>query len=98
MLRGAAATGLHGAVRAFYRPEDIELGPPGRRMTPAGDGLAAHIVRIVRTRPLARIILDSDPPITALMLHREVDRLRLTDGDLIQATLPPSSLRVFQAH
>ncbi len=61
-------------------------------------GLTAHIVQIVHTRPLARISMDSDPPITALTLHRDIDRHRLTAGDLIQATLPPSSLRVFQAH
>lgn len=97
VFRDASAAGLQGPVQAFYRPEDIELGPtpPG---TPTGASLTAHIVQIVHTRPLARISMDSDPPITALMLHRDIDRHRLTAGGLIRATLPPSSLRVFQAH
>jgi ABC-type Fe3+/spermidine/putrescine transport system ATPase subunit len=97
VFHGANTAGLHGSVQAFYRPEDIELGPttPG---APTGASITAHIVRIVHTRPLARISIDSDPPITALMLHRDIDRHRLTAGDLIRATLPPSSLRVFRAH
>jgi ABC-type Fe3+/spermidine/putrescine transport system ATPase subunit len=97
VFHDAGAAGLHGLVQAFYRPEDIELGPTTPE-TPTGASLTAHIVRIVHTRPLARISMDSDPPITALMLHRDIDRHRLTAGDLIQATLPPGSLRVFQAH
>jgi ABC-type sulfate/molybdate transport systems ATPase subunit len=96
MLREVAAKDLHGAVEAFYRPEDIEL----TSRTPdeaVGDGLAAHVGRILRTRPLARITLDCDPPITALMLHKEVDRLRLTDGDPVAVNLPPGSLHILPA-
>ena len=32
------------------------------------------------------------------MLHRDIDRHRLTAGDRYRPALPPSSLRVFQAH
>ena len=53
--------------------------------------------RIVHTRPLARITLGCDPPIAALMLHRDIDRLQLTAGDPVQVSLPPGSLRVFPA-
>jgi ABC-type Fe3+/spermidine/putrescine transport system ATPase subunit len=96
MLREVAAKDLHGAVEAFYRPEDIELTSraPDEEV---GDGLAAHVGRILRTRPLARITLDCDPPITALMLHKEVDRLRLTDGDPVAVNLPPGSLHILPA-
>jgi ABC-type Fe3+/spermidine/putrescine transport system ATPase subunit len=91
------AAGLHGPVHAFYRPEDIELSPAVPD-APASASLTAHIGQIVLTRPLARIALRSDPPITALMLHRDIDRLHLAAGDLIRATLPPGGLRVFQTH
>jgi ABC-type Fe3+/spermidine/putrescine transport system ATPase subunit len=89
-----AATGLHGPVQAFYRPEDVELSPT----TPdaATDAsLTAHVGRIVHTRPLARIILRSEPPITALMLHRDIDRRHLTADAPVQVSLPPGSLRIF---
>jgi hypothetical protein len=83
-------------VQAFYRPEDIQLGPraPGAA---AAASLTAQAEQILRTRPLARIILDADPPMTVLMLHRDLDQLRLTVGDLIEVNLPPGSLRIFQA-
>jgi ABC-type Fe3+/spermidine/putrescine transport system ATPase subunit len=90
-----AAAGLYGPVQAFYRPEDLELGPTAPD-APTGDGLTARVGRIVHTRPLARITLHSDPPIAVLMLHRDIDRLRLTAGDPVQVSLPPDSLRIFQ--
>ena len=96
VLREAAAEGLHGPVEAFYRPEDVELSPTVVDV-PADGSLTAPIGRIVHTRPLARIILGSDPPITALMLHRDVNRLRLTANDPVQVNLPPGSLRLFQS-
>jgi ABC-type Fe3+/spermidine/putrescine transport system ATPase subunit len=90
------ATSRHGPVHAFYRPEDVQLSraaadaPPGASMT-------AHVERIIRTRPLARITLDCHPPVAALMFHRDIDRLRLTAGTPIQASLPPGSFRIFPA-
>ncbi len=92
----AVAAGRHGPVQAFYRPEDVQLGP-ATPAEPTGASLAAHVERILHTRPLARVSLDCDPPIAALMLHRDIDRLRLTPGDLVQVNLPPYSLHVFQA-
>ena len=90
-----AAEGLHGPVQAFYRPEDVELRPTTPD-APADGSLTAHVGRIVHTRPLARITLGCDPPIAALMLHRDIDRLQLTAGNPVQVNLPPGSLRVFQ--
>jgi ABC-type sulfate/molybdate transport systems ATPase subunit len=95
VLRDAMAAGLHGPIHAFYRPEDIQLGLRTQG-TAAGASLTAQAGQILRTRPLARITLDCDPPITALMLHRDIDQIRLAAGDLIQVNLPPSSLRIFQ--
>jgi len=96
VLRDLAATGPRGPVRAFYRPEDVQL-RPATPDTPASGTLTAHVERILRTRPLARITLTSDPPIAALLLHRDIDRLQLTVGDAITVTLPPGSLRIFSS-
>lgn len=83
-------------VQAFYRPEDVEL-RPATPDAPADGSLTAHVERIVRTRPLARISLGCDPPIAALMLHRDVNHLQLTAGNPVQVTMPAGSLRVFPA-
>jgi ABC-type Fe3+/spermidine/putrescine transport system ATPase subunit len=96
VLRGAAAPGLTGPIHAFYRPEDIEVSP-ATAQTPPGAAFTAPVEQILRTRPLARISLGSDPPIAALVLHRDIDRHQLTAGEPIQASLPPGSLRIFQA-
>ena len=64
---------------------------------PAGASLTAPIEQVVPTRPLARISLASDPPITALMLHRDLERLHLQRGEPIQAALPPGCVRSFPA-
>jgi ABC-type Fe3+/spermidine/putrescine transport system ATPase subunit len=106
VFRTAAAAGrLHGPVQAFYRPEDVTLAAPGPRAPDAAPGsslrpaasLTTQVGPVLRTRPLARVSLGCDPPITALMLHRDVDRLRLTPGDSVEVSLPESSLRIFPA-
>jgi molybdate/tungstate transport system ATP-binding protein len=94
VLRNAAED-LHGSVQAFYRPEDIELRPTTPD-APVDGSLTARVDRIVHTRPLARITLGCDPPIAALMLHRDIDRLQLTAGTPVQVNMPPGSLRIFQ--
>ncbi len=95
-FRHATAEGLYGQAEAFYRPEDVELSP-GAPDTPTDGRPTARVGRIVHTRPLARISLRSEPPITALMLHRDVERLRLRAGDPVQVNLPPGSLRIFHS-
>jgi ABC-type Fe3+/spermidine/putrescine transport system ATPase subunit len=95
VLRDAEAAGLRGPVQVFYRPEDVQLSRPAADTSP-GASLTAQVERILLTRPLARITLSCDPPITALMLHRDIDRLRLGVGDLTRINLPPDSLRAFQ--
>jgi ABC-type sulfate/molybdate transport systems ATPase subunit len=96
LLPDAAPLGIHGPVHVFYRPEDVLLGTPDPD-TPAGASLTAPIAQVLPTRPLARVSLASDPPVTALMLHRDLERLRLQTGASAAATLPPSSVRVFTA-
>lgn len=91
-----AATGMHGQVQAFYRPEDVELSPAAADAA-AGASLTARVGQIIPTRPLARVVLRGDPPVTALMLHRDIDRRRLITGTPVQVSLPPASLRVFPA-
>jgi ABC-type Fe3+/spermidine/putrescine transport system ATPase subunit len=90
------AAGLHGPMHAFYRPEDVQLSYTTAD-TSAPASLSAQVERIVRTRPLARITLNCDPPIAALMLHRDIDRLQLAAGHTVHINLPPGSIRMFQA-
>jgi len=86
--------GLHGPVQAFYRPEDVELSAPAPD-TSADPSITAQIEQIIHTRPLARINIRGNPPITVLMLHRDISRLGLAAGDLTHVNLPPGSLRIF---
>jgi len=88
------AAGPSGPVHVFYRPEDVQFSHTTAQ-TPEGASLTAHVERIVRTRPLARVTLGCDPPVAALMLHRDIERLQLTAGDPVQVSLPTGSLRVF---
>jgi molybdate transport system ATP-binding protein len=96
VLTGAAPPHIHGPVHIFYRPEDLLLGapPPG---TPAGASLTTQIQQILPTRPLARISLATDPPITALLLHRDLESLHPQAGQPVTATLPPARVRIFPA-
>jgi hypothetical protein len=96
LLPSTASPGLEGPVHIFYRPEDVLLGTP-MTASPGGASLTAPVSQILPTRPLARISLASDPPVTALVLHRDLERLRMRPGEPIQATLPLSSIRVFPA-
>lgn len=91
-----AAPGLNGPVHLYYRPEDVLLGtqPPH---TPPAATLTAPVGQVLPTRPLARITLASDPPITALLLHRDLPSPRPQPGDPVQATLPPHCVRIFPA-
>jgi hypothetical protein len=73
-LPGAAPPGTHGPVRIFYRPEDLLLGTPPDG-THAAASLTAPAAQILPTRPLARITLAADPPLTALVLHRDLQSL-----------------------
>ena len=94
LLPGAAPTGIQGPIRIFYRPEDLTLSTPSAGASAAA-GLTAPIRQILPTRPLARITLASDPPITALLLHRDLETLHLHAGKPVTATFPPAGIRIF---
>jgi ABC-type Fe3+/spermidine/putrescine transport system ATPase subunit len=96
LLPGAALPHIQGPVRIFYRPEDLLLGTPPPGAT-AGASLTTQIQQILPTRPLARIFLATDPPVTALLLHRDLESLHLQAGEPVTATLPPSGVRIFPA-
>ena len=95
-LSGAAPPGIQGPVRIFYRPEDLLLGtpPPGPQ---AAASLTAPAAQILPTRPLARITLATAPPLTALLLHRDLETLRPQPGEPITVTVPPGCIRIFPA-
>jgi len=97
LLRDAAPPGIDGPVHIFYRPEDILLGTPAPDAPAGVVSVTAPITQVLPTRPLARVSLASDPPVTALMLHRDLARLGLQAGTSAQATLPLGSIRVFPA-
>ena len=85
-----------GTVQVYYRPEDVLL--DSRPQDPAGTGatsLTALIREVVPTRPLARVRLASDPPLTALALHRDLKRLQARPGEPATVSLPAASVRVF---
>lgn len=88
----AADPGLNGPVHVYYRPEDVLLGTSA-----AGAALTAPVSRVLPTRPLARVTLASDPPVTALLPHRDLLALQPQPGDAVQATFPAHSVRVFPA-
>jgi ABC-type Fe3+/spermidine/putrescine transport system ATPase subunit len=96
VLSGANVRDLHGPVQVFYRPEEVQLKPTAAEAGSAVGQLTAHVERIVRTRPLARISLTGHPPIAALMLRRDIDPLRFSPGDPVHVHLPPEGVRVFQ--
>jgi ABC-type Fe3+/spermidine/putrescine transport system ATPase subunit len=86
-----------GAVQVFYRPEEVVLGgPPGAVPYARQDSVLTMVGEIVPTRPLARISLASDPPLTVLVLHRDLEQLRVRQGDPVSATL--RGLKVFPAN
>lgn len=99
VFRDSSCLGIRGAVQVFYRPEEIVLGArPGAaasRGVAADAALTAPVGEIVPTRPLARISLACDPPLTALILHRDLESLRARPGDRVTVALPPGSIQVF---
>lgn len=82
-----------GPVRVYYRPEDVLLGPPPPSTTP-GATVIAPISQILLTRPLARITVASDPPVTALLLHKHLPP-GAQPGERVAVTIPRDAVRVF---
>ncbi|MCI2416871.1 ABC transporter ATP-binding protein [Saccharopolyspora sp. K220] len=72
-----------------YRPEDVRIDADDQQ-APALRA-RTRIRDVVPTLPLARVLLDTTPPITALVLHRDLDRLPPA-GTEVTVTLPADSI------
>lgn len=94
LLPDAPRPGQQGPVQVFYRPEDVLIAAAASGHLP-GASVTATIARVLPTRPLARVSLACDPALTALILHRDLERLDLRVGAPVKATFPPGSFRVF---
>lgn len=81
-----------GTATVFYRPESIILAPAGDT---GSHRLTRTIAEIRPTVPLARMLLAGDPPLTALVLQRELDQLDAQPGQAIEVELPPQGVKTF---
>lgn len=90
-LRLRATDGATGT--AYYRPEEVLVNPAEQPPSPALR-VRTRILDIERTIPLARVRLNTTPPMTALMLHRDLDRLPAAPRADVIATLPPHAIRI----
>ena len=81
-----------GTATVFYRPESITLAPA----EPATSSRLTRTIEQIRpTVPLARIHLAGDPPLTALVLHRDLNQLDPHPGQAIEIELPPQAFKTF---
>lgn len=79
----------------FYRPEDVLIDPLDQpSATAAAVQCRTQILEIAPTMPLARALLATTPPITALIPHRDLDRLPPPHNADVQITLPHHGIRV----
>ncbi len=82
-----------GPADIFYRPEDVLLGgyqPPAQ----VAGHFVARISRVTPTVPLGQVSLDGPPAVTALVLRRQLARLRLQPGTHADVRFPPEALHV----
>jgi ABC-type Fe3+/spermidine/putrescine transport system ATPase subunit len=81
-----------GTGTAFYRPESIALAPAQPSSSPT---IRRTIEQIRPTVPLARMLLAGDPPLTALVLHRDLERVDARPGQAIEIELPLQAVKTF---
>jgi ABC-type Fe3+/spermidine/putrescine transport system ATPase subunit len=79
-----------GTAIVFYRPEGVILGP-----TAPSPCVTRTIDHIHPTVPLAHVVIAGDPPLTALVLHRDLTRLDLHAGRQIEVQLPTEAFKTF---
>ncbi|MPZ81901.1 MAG: ATP-binding cassette domain-containing protein [Actinophytocola sp.] len=77
---------------AYYRPEDVLVNVPDH--SPPAFRVRTQVLEVRPTLPLARVRLNTNPPITALMLHRDLDRLPAPLGADVDVTLSRHAIRV----
>ncbi|MGP4014740.1 ABC transporter ATP-binding protein [Saccharopolyspora sp. 5N708] len=73
----------------YYRPEDVRIDADDQQ-APALRA-RTRVREVVPTLPLARVLLDTTPLITAMVLHRDLDRLPPA-GTEVTVTLPADSI------
>ncbi|HYM14088.1 MAG TPA: ABC transporter ATP-binding protein [Dehalococcoidia bacterium] len=73
-----------------YRPEDVELAPPGGPC--AVNAFDLRVTRITPAGPCDRLTMDGVLRLTAIMLRRTRIALRLEVDSAVRATVPPSAL------
>jgi ABC-type sulfate/molybdate transport systems ATPase subunit len=76
----------------YYRPEEVRINAPDHSTTPALH-VRTQVHEVLPTLPLARVLLRTNPPITALILRRDLDRLPPL-GVEVEVTLPQHAIRV----
>lgn len=81
-----------GTATVFYRPESITLAPTEPT---SAFRLTRTIEQIRPTVPLARLLLAGDPPLTALVLHRDLNQLDARPGQAIEIELPSRGVKTF---
>ena len=70
------------------RPDPRHAAPPARKPPPASPPQQR---RSSPPGPSAHITLAADPPLTALLLHRDLQSLRPQPGEPITVTVPPAA-------
>jgi molybdate transport system ATP-binding protein len=90
---------LHTAERSgtavvFYRPEGVILRAT-EPINSTSPQLRRTVDQIRPTMPLARVLIAGDPPLTALLLHRDLSRLDLHTGQQIEVQLPTEAFKTF---
>jgi ABC-type Fe3+/spermidine/putrescine transport system ATPase subunit len=81
-------------VTVFYRPETVLLGPPASTNETAIQ-LTRTIKQVLPTVPLARVLIAGNPPLTALILPRELTRLNLQANAPVHVQLPTDSIKTY---
>jgi ABC-type Fe3+/spermidine/putrescine transport system ATPase subunit len=78
----------------FYRPEGVLI-KPAQATSHTRASLTRTIAEVLPTVPLARVAIAGEPPLTALVLHRDLTRLGLHAGKPVDVQLPTDSLKAF---
>jgi len=80
---------------------EVRAAAPEPQLPGRGDREPVRVARSIAsvrpTVPLARVVLTGDPPLTALVLHRELGALALEPGRSVEVRLPQRAVRVFEA-
>lgn len=76
----------------YYRPEEVLIGEREQSSVPALRA-RARVVEVVPTIPLARVLLNTTPPLTALVLRRDLEGL----GGDVEVAVPHHAVRLITA-